>query len=107
MSSRSLAGVADLAGAFSALAARAAIPAKGGAETALLEPILTTAASLPSPCIAGTASSLNGRFLIKSNSYKNTSESNWYVSKVFCFIAQNGQKESKTTIYRIFLSLNH
>jgi hypothetical protein len=87
-----LGGAEDLAGALAARAAIAAIPGEGGAEAALLEPILTTAASLPSPCIPGTASSLNGRFLIKSNSYKNTSASNRYVSKGFCFIAQNGQK---------------
>jgi hypothetical protein len=92
INSRSLGGAEDLAGALAARAAIAAIPGEGGAEAALLEPILTTAASLPSPCIPGTASSLNGRFLIKSNSYKNTSESNRYVSKGFCFTAQNDQK---------------
>ena len=92
MSSRNFGGADDFAGAFAALDAIAAMAGERGAEAALPEPILTTAASLPSPCIPGTASSLNGRFLIKSNSYKNTSASNRYVSKGFCFIAQNGQK---------------
>ena len=74
------------------MAAIAAMAGERGAEAALPEPILTTAASLPSPCIPGTASSLNGRFLIKSISYKNTSELNRFVSKGFCFITQNDQK---------------
>ena len=63
MNSLSLGGMEDFEGAFAARAAKAAMAAEGGAEAALLEPILTTAASLPSPCKPGTASSLNGRFL--------------------------------------------
>jgi hypothetical protein len=70
MSSRNFGGADDCAGALAARAAIAAMAGERGAEAALPEPILTTAASLPSPCIPGTASSLNGRFLIKSISYK-------------------------------------
>ena len=87
MSSRNFGGADDFAGALAARAAIAAMAGERGAEAAPPEPILTTAASLPSPCIPGTASSLNGRFLIKSISYKNTSGCNQRVSNSLIFVS--------------------